>query len=89
MKHVSKSGAALAAAALTLAISGATLIKSSIAAEGKVQCIGVNSCKGHSECQTATSSCNGMNACKGQGWVSKTKAECQSLKGKIGDMIKS
>jgi hypothetical protein len=47
----------------------------------------VNACKGHSECQTANSGCTGMNACKGQGWISKTKTECEALKGKIGDPV--
>jgi uncharacterized membrane protein len=87
MKHIGKSGAALAAAAFTLAVSGAMLTKTAAAAEGKIQCIGVNSCKGHSECKTASSSCTGLNACKGQSWVSKTKAECKTLKGKIGDPV--
>ncbi|MDE2384423.1 MAG: hypothetical protein KGO53_07375 [Alphaproteobacteria bacterium] len=90
MKHIGKSGALMAAAALGLAVAGAGIVThASAAAEAKFQCIGVNSCKGHSECQTATSSCNGMNACKGQGWLSKTKAECESLHGKLGDPVKS
>lgn len=89
MKHTNTPGTTIAAAALTLALSGALLSTTSQAAEGKIQCIGVNSCKGHSECQTASSSCTGMNACKGKGWVSKTKAECKALKGKIGDAVAS
>jgi uncharacterized membrane protein len=87
MNHISKSGAALAAAAFTLAISGTMFAKTSVAAEGKIQCIGINSCKGHSECKTASTGCNGMNSCKGKGWISKTKAECKALKGKIGDAV--
>jgi uncharacterized membrane protein len=87
MKHIGKSGAALAAAAFTLAVSGTLLTKTATAAEGKIQCIGVNACKGHSECKTAKTGCNGQNACKGQGWVSATKKECTDLKGKIGDPV--
>lgn len=87
MKHIGKSGAALALAAFALVATGAALNLATAATEGKVQCIGVNACKGHSECQTAASSCTGMNACKGQGWISKTKAECEELKGTVGDPV--
>ena len=52
--------------------------------EGHVKCVGVNGCKGHSECKTATSECKGHNSCKGEGWVSKkTAAECEAAGGKV------
>ncbi len=54
------------------------------AAEGDVQCMGVNACKGHSSCKTANSSCKGQNSCKGQGFVAVSKEACEQLGGEIG-----
>ena len=84
MKHIGKSGAAVAAAAFALAITGAGIVAPSgaQAQDAKVQCMGVNSCKGHSDCKTATSNCKGLNDCKGQGFVSLTQHECQAVGGK-------
>jgi len=82
MKHVGKSGAVLAAAALAMAIGGLAPAPAH-AEEAKVHCVGVNSCKGTSECKTASSSCKGLNACKGQGFLSMTKAECDAAGGKV------
>ena len=72
------SGFALATAAagmFAMAPMGAT------ADEMKVQCMGVNSCKGHSACKTANSSCKGLNSCKGQGFLELTKSECDAQGG--------
>jgi uncharacterized membrane protein len=81
MKHIGKSGALLAAAALTFAVAGIAPAPAS-AEDAKVQCFGVNACKGQSECKTASSSCKGLNACKGQGFLSLTSAECDEQGGK-------
>ena len=40
------------------------------------QCMGVNSCRGHSDCKTAKSSCRGLNSCAGKGFLEMSKAEC-------------
>jgi hypothetical protein len=82
MKHISKSGSVLAAAALTLAVTGMayTPVK---ADEAKVHCMGVNACKGQSACKTANSSCKGQNACKGQGFLELTKTECDAAGGTV------
>ena len=82
MKHIGKSGSVLAAAALALAVSGIAPVPAH-ADDAKVHCVGVNSCKGQSECKTASSSCKGLNSCKGQGFLSMTKAECDSAGGKV------
>jgi hypothetical protein len=76
------SGPAIAAAAAGLFLSGA--IDPAAAADktqAKVQCHGVNACKGQSECGTARSSCHGQNACKGQGWVTLSEKECAAQGG--------
>jgi hypothetical protein len=83
MQHIGKSTAAIAAAALTLALAGSSLTTPA-SAEGGIKCAGINACKGHSECQTASSSCNGLNSCKGKGWVSThTAKECKAKGGKV------
>lgn len=46
-----------------------------------VQCYGVNSCKGKSECHTSTTSCAGANSCKGKGWIQMSAKDCASKGG--------
>ncbi len=85
-----------AAAALLVAgcssTGGSSGVKSSVKAQkasmAKVQCSGINSCKGKSSCQTADSACKGMNSCKGKGWIPESKADCMSKGGKVGKTIK-
>lgn len=84
MKHIGKSGAVLAAAAFSLAMTGTTFVAPAVAGEMTIKCSGVNSCKGHSECATANSSCKGQNSCKGHGWVfTETEAQCADKGGKV------
>jgi uncharacterized membrane protein len=53
------------------------------AASSQVKCVGGNSCKGQSACQSAQSSCKGQNACKGKGYViTPTAKECVAAGGK-------
>lgn len=77
------SGAALAVAAAGLFLSGTASVVAADTKEAKVQCAGVNSCKGKSECATATSACHGQNACKGQGWLKMTEKQCLEKGGKV------
>ena len=73
-------GIAIAAAAASLfAISAAPVVH---AEDAKVQCYGVNACKGQSACKTASSQCKGLNACKGQGFQVMTEKACKEAKGK-------
>jgi hypothetical protein len=84
MKIITRSNAALAAAALTLAVTGAGLVSTTAsAAEGKVMCQGVNACKGQGACKTASNSCAGQAACKGQAWIHTTSAQCKKWGGTI------
>ncbi len=82
MKLTKTSGVTIAAAAAALVIGGAVAVPSSAQAQEKVQCFGVNACKGQGACKTASNDCKGKNACKGQGFVSLTKAECEAKGGK-------
>jgi hypothetical protein len=52
-------------------------------AESKVQCKGVNSCKGQGACQTATNACKGQNSCQGQGFLEMSKADCDAALAKL------
>lgn len=75
------SGAAIATAAALLFSTVAVTTAS--ADEAKVQCMGVNSCKGQSACKSGDHSCKGMNSCKGQGFLELTQKECDAAKAKM------
>ena len=70
---------ALATAAISLA--SIPLMTTTVYADSKVNCYGVNSCKGHGKCKTAKNSCKGQNACKGQGFMKMSAKKCAKLKG--------
>jgi hypothetical protein len=82
MKLDSKSGAAIAAAAATLFLAGATVSTTTYAA-GEGHCVGANACKGQSACKGGNHACKGLNACKGQGFAEMTKSDCAAAKGKF------
>jgi uncharacterized membrane protein len=76
--------AILAAAAGALFLGGATpALAADEASDGKIKCEGVNACKGHSDCSTATNKCSGQNACKGKGFVMMSPEECKAAKEKL------
>lgn len=77
------SGAALAAAAAGLFLSGTVNAVAAEPKEAKVQCAGVNACKGKSECSSAKNGCRGQNACKGEGWISMSEKQCMEKGGKV------
>ena len=78
-------GAAIAAAAAGLFAMGHAAPALADDA-GKIQCEGVNSCKGKGDCKGAKNSCKGENSCKGQGFKAMTKEECEKAK---ADMFKT
>ena len=83
MKMTSKSGAAIAAAAATLFLAGATMSTVTYAA-GEGKCVGANACKGQSACKGGANSCKGQNACKGQRFTeASTSADCMAKGGKV------
>jgi hypothetical protein len=79
-----KRSAFVASAAATLFLAGVhgTAQAGDEGAEAKVKCEGVNSCKGHGECKTATNECAGKNECRGHGFVMMSAAECDAAKAK-------
>ena len=55
-----------------------------------VKCLGINSCKGQSECMTkgpggkVTHQCGGQNSCSGSGWVTVSDEKtCEGKGGKV------
>ena len=82
MKVTSKSGAAIAAAAATLFLAGATMSTVAYAA-GEGNCVGANACKGQSACKSASNSCKGLNACKGLGFSKTSEKQCGNVGGKF------
>jgi len=77
------SGIALATAAAGL-LAVTPVLAGSGATAAKVHCVGVNACKGKSDCKTATNACKGHNNCKGHGFVAMTKKTCEQIGGKVG-----
>ena len=74
--------AVLAAAAAALFTAGITAGGAGTASADshEVHCEGVNSCKGQTECATASHDCSGKNSCKGKGWKSMSAEECEKAK---------
>jgi len=77
--------AASAAAAIFLAGLAAPAHAEEPGAEAKIKCEGVNSCKGHGECKSASNACKGQNGCSGKGFVMMTQAECDAAKAKAAE----
>jgi len=72
------SGTMIAMAAAALFSSGHALAPASAADDTKVKCVGVNACKGKSECATEKNACATQNACKGRGWITLSEKECRT-----------
>ena len=74
---------ATAVAAAAALLFGTGLASTAVAGtDAKVQCTGVNACKGQSACKSANNACKGQNSCKGQGFLMMTQADCDAAKSK-------
>jgi len=74
---------AIAAASLTGCASGGDSMgasKMSASAES-VKCFGVNTCKGHNDCKTASNACKGQASCKGLGFLKMSSKACGDVGG--------
>lgn len=49
----------------------------------KVDCGGVNACKGQGTCKTEKHGCGGQNECKGQGVVTMSEEDCKAKGGTV------
>ena len=83
MKTILK-GAAIASALASMLAPGAVLAEKTSKASAKVQCSGVNDCKGKSSCKSASNDCKGQNACKGHGvTMMKSAKDCEAKGGTV------
>lgn len=69
------------AAAALFSIAPLTAVQAG--SDAKVHCFGVNKCKGHNDCKTASNACKGHASCKGHGFVSMSKHACDEIGGKV------
>ena len=76
-------GAITAAAAIAFVTAPITSSLAQAKSHAKVECSGVNSCKGKSACKTAENGCKGKNACKGKGVKMMTAAKCKKHGGTV------
>ncbi len=80
MKNIAKPvGLSIAIAAAGLFVAAPAVV--SATGQAEVQCYGVNMCKGHNDCKTATNACKGKAKCKGQGFVMMSKKACGHIGG--------
>ncbi len=77
-------GIALAVAAAGMLSTAPVFAGEASGSDAKVHCYGVNKCKGHNDCKTASNACKGQSSCKGQGFVSVSSKACDHLGGKTG-----
>ena len=75
-----QNGAGFAATAALIAVSAAAV---TAPGEKLVHCYGINTCKGTSDCKTATTDCKGQNECKGQGFKEMTAKACTAAGGSL------
>ena len=85
VKSVTK-GVAIAIAAAGLLSGCQSQATSSMqqASTDLVHCYGVNACKGHNDCKTASNACAGHASCKGHGFVAMPAKACSDIGGKQG-----
>ena len=76
--------ASIALAGAAAAMFAAAPVTAVHAAKGDVKCFGVNKCKGHNDCKTATNACKGHASCKGSGFVKMSKHACKEIGGSVG-----
>ncbi len=68
---------ALGAAALILSGCASSGAKTADSGSTNVACVGVNSCKGTSDCKTAGNACKGQNSCKTAKNACKGQGSCK------------
>ena len=82
MKMTSKSGAAIAAAAATLFLAGATMSTVTYAA-GEGKCVGANACKGQSACKGGNKCLQGPERLQGSGLLGHDQGEVRRRQGQV------
>lgn len=57
--------------------------RGTVAAADLIHCSGVNVCKGHNDCKTATNACAGHASCKASAFVATQAKACGDIGGKV------
>jgi hypothetical protein len=73
-----RNGAMIALGAAALILSGCASSGANTASSAKGVCVGVNSCKGTSDCKTAGNECKGHNSCKTAKNACKGQGSCKT-----------
>ncbi len=81
--RINKTAATLAIAAAGL-FSAAVPVTATAGSDAEVHCYGVNVCKGHNDCKTASNACKGQATFKGQGFVAVSEKACADIGGAVG-----
>jgi len=81
MRASTSTGALVAAMAAGLFTTGVA-VTTQAADTDKVQCHGINACKGKGACHTKEHACGGKNSCKGKGWLLTTEKDCKAKGGR-------
>ena len=78
-------GALVASAVAGLFLAhGAFAADAAPADDANVKCVGINTCKGTSQCGVpGKHSCHGANECKGKGWIKATAKDCKDKGGTV------
>lgn len=82
--QLATAAAAVAFSAFAMTATPALAADKAMSAGDKVHCMGVNSCKGQSDCKSGNHDCKGLNACKGQGMKDMSAEACTKAGGKVG-----
>jgi len=69
------------AAAAMFTVAPVTMVQAG--SDAKIHCFGVNKCKGHNDCKTASNACKGQASCKGKAFVSMSKHACEEIGGSV------
>ncbi len=80
-RAVNKGSLLLASAVAGMLAFAGTPGSASAEEAAKVNCYGVNKCKGSGACGGQGHSCAGENACKGQGYLDIEKETCLNIEG--------
>lgn len=84
MDHRVKGALIATAVAGMFAAAPAAAAEAAGGTDAQVKCLGVNDCKGTSQCGVPGGhSCHGANSCKGKGWIKMSEKDCREKGGKV------
>lgn len=78
-------GVALAAAAAAVFLAAPMAVSAADNSTNSImgQCMGVNSCRGHSDCKSVYNVCKGQNECHGFGFKVMSRKQCAAAGGRF------